>query len=180
MMKHLRHTLMFLALFVVAISEVSAGVQQARTVRTDLAGRPSPAMYRLNLTLRMLGAANADGAADKVRQYTLILEDRSPGKIRALTKVPIVQGDQTTYVETGVKCDIQFQETETGQVRLEVEAIFSELKPVPERPQTPDIREWQSRVEATINPLETTILSNYENAAGDGRLQIEVHAEKLR
>ncbi len=148
----------------------SAGVTQ-RQVRIET--RPT-AMYRLKFTLLTF-----DGTRDQTRQYTLILEDRSAGKIRMLSKVPVRQGEQTTYVETGVKCDAQFQEID-GTVRLEVEIIFIDIAQPAAQGEPPPINEWQSRVEATVLPNESTVLSTYDGGDTNRRFQLAVTAEKLR
>jgi hypothetical protein len=130
-------------------------------------------MYRFNFTLHVI-----EDGRDQVRQYMLILEERTGGKLRALTRIPVRERAETTYIETGVKCDAQYQEVE-GRVRIEVETHFSDAATaVPS--DTPTIYEWQSRVELSLVPNETTLLSTYDGGGNNRRYTLEVLAEKLR
>jgi hypothetical protein len=133
-------------------------------------------MYRLDFTLHVI-----EDGQDKARQYTLILEERTSGKLRALTRIPVRQSaDQITYIETGMKCDAEYQEIE-GRVRLEVETHYSDIASVSSpAADTPQIQEWQSHVGLSIVPNETTLLSTYDGGENQRRYTLEVRAEKLR
>jgi hypothetical protein len=169
-MKYLR-PLLLLAL-AAAVSAPAMGSQE-RSQRP----RPSASgsFYRLHFTFRV-----SEDGKDRTRQFVLMLEERAQGKVRALTKVPVRDNNTTTYVETGIKCDTQFQEIE-GKVRIEVEVFYADppaaAGPLPLAPAF--INEWQSRVEATIVPNEVTTLSTYDDEGGL-HFQLDVRAEKLR
>jgi hypothetical protein len=140
----------------------------------------SSAMHRLTFTLHVI-----EGDKDQPQNYTLVLEERTSGKIRALTKFPLRSGSETTYVETGIKCDAQYNEVLDGRVRVQVELQYTgpaggaPITAAPATADAPVLHEWQSRVEATVPVDEVFVLSTYD--AGTGRkYQLDVRAEKLR
>jgi hypothetical protein len=141
-------------------------------VRTE----PSQArsIYRLNFVLHIV-----EDGQDTPRQYALLLEEKSQGKIRALTRVPVRESaDRITWIETGMKCDAQYQEIE-GMLRLEVETHFSDM-PSARTAEAPPVQEWQSRVELSIVPNELTLLSTYDGGENNRKYSLEVRAEKVR
>lgn len=139
--------------------------------------RPPRAVYRLNFTLDIL-----ENNKRETRKYTLVLEERQEGKVRALTKVPIsVEEGRVRYVEIGVKCDAQYREQD-GQILLEVEVHFTSLLPPSEGAQIsqPRIQEWQSRVEATISPGVATVVTSFDDPKAGRHYELAVKAEKLK
>jgi hypothetical protein len=135
----------------------------------------STVLYRLSFTLHVF-----DGSQDRKRQFVLTVGERRSGRVRALTRVPVRQGSQVTYVETGVKCDAEYQEIE-GRIQLEVETHFSEVAPGSDAAadDTPLIYEWQSQVEKTVSPNEPTVLSTYSDEERHRRYELEVTAERV-
>ena len=111
---------------------------------------------------------------------TLLVGERRSGRVRALTKVPVCQGSEVTYIETGVKCDAEYQVVEGG-IQLEVETHFSEVASTPEQGGTdlPLIYEWQSQVQKTVPSNEKTVLSSYNDEHSNRRYELEVIAERL-
>jgi hypothetical protein len=145
--------------------------------RQDRPSTRSTVIYRLSFTLHVLSDSQ-----DRKRQFVLTVGERRDGRIRALTKVPVRRGSEVEYIETGVKCDAEYEEIEGG-IRLEVEMHFSELAPITGEQaaaDTPLIYEWQSQVQKTVAPNEPTLLSSYDDEQGKRRYQLEVIAEKLR
>jgi hypothetical protein len=141
--------------------------------RQPRAARPSAALYRLTFTLHVI-----EGGRDQTRNFMLVLEERSAGKVRNLRRIPARLGENQQYIETGIKCDAEFQEI-AGGLRLEIEMHFSDA--APEAAGTPPIiNEWQSHVEATVVPNEVTVLTTYDGGEGNRRYQFDVKAEKLR
>ena len=171
------HSKLFALTFLILFVLVDAFGESARAQRTARGEfTPPRSMYQLNFTLHVV-----EDGQDNVRQFTLILEERTSGKLRALTRIPVRQtADQITYVETGIKCDAEYQEIE-GRVRLEVETHFSDVAPAGSQPaDAPQIQEWQSRVGMSLVPSETTLLSAYDGGENQRRYTLEVRAEKLR
>ena len=139
--------------------------------------RPPGAVYRLNFTLDIVENNERD-----TRKYTLVLEEREEGKMRALTKVPIsVEEGRVRYVETGVKCDARYREQD-GQIFLEVEVHFTSLLPPSEGAQIsqPMIQEWQSQVEATISPGVAAVVTSFDDPKAGRHYELTVNAQKLR
>ena len=168
-MKYLRPLLLMTLAAVVCAPALGSQERSQRTSRPA-----SGSFYRLHFSFRV-----SEAGKDRTRQFTLMLEERSEGKVRALTKVPVRDNDSITYVETGIKCDAQYQEVE-GKVRLEVEVYYVDPPASGTPPFAPTvINEWQARVEATIPPNEVTTLSTYDGEAGL-HYQLDVKAEKLR
>ncbi len=134
------------------------------------------ALYRLNFALHIL-----ENNERETRKYSLVLEEREEGKVRALTKVPIsvVEG-RVRYIETGMKCDAEYREQD-GKVILEIEMHFTDLLPPAEGAliSQPRIQEWQSELETTLLPGVPTVVSSFEDAQGGRRYELEVTAEKL-
>lgn len=155
--------LLFIALVLTLNIPTIAEERQQRSAR-------SSSMYRLTFTLHVIEAGK-----DQPRHYTLVLEERSGGKIRALTKVPVKQGADITYIETGIKSDAEYTETE-GRIRLQVELQYTGIT----ASDPPSIHEWQTRVESTIAANEVSVLSTYDGGENGRRYQLDVKAEKLR
>jgi hypothetical protein len=117
------HSRLFALTLIILFVLTNAFGQSERSQRTARADSALPrSMYRLDFTLHII-----EDGQDKTRQFALILEERSSGKFRALTRIPVRQSpDQITYVETGMKCDAEYQEIE-GRVHLEVETHYSDV-----------------------------------------------------
>ena len=132
-------------------------------------------LYRLSFTLHVF-----TGMQDSKREFVMTVEEGRSGRVRALTRVPMRQGTEVTYVETGVKCDAEYLETPAG-IRLEVELQFSELAPrsAEEGADLPLIYEWQSQIQKIVPPNQPTVLSTYREGQGNRRYELEIMAEPL-
>jgi hypothetical protein len=143
--------------------------------RQPRAARPAASMYRLTFTLHVI-----ESGRDQTRNFMLVLEERSVGRVRSLRRIPARLDENQQYIETGIKCDAEFQEI-AGGLRLEIEMHFSDAAAALETAGTPPIiNEWQSHVEATVAPNEVTVLTTYDGGEGNRRYQFDVKAEKLR
>jgi hypothetical protein len=136
----------------------------------------STSLYRLSFTLHVI-----EGSQDRKREFVMTVSARRSGRVRAVTKVPVREGAGTRYVDTGVKCDAEYQDAANG-IQLEVEMVFSEVAPAAAQATTdsPLIYEWQSQVEKAVAPNEVTVLSSYDDEQSKRRYRLEVTAEKLR
>ena len=146
------------------------------TQRQNRGETRSNVVYRLSFTFHVF-----EGSQDRKRQFVLTVGERRSGRVRALTKVPVRQGSETTYIETGVKCDAEYQEIEGG-IQLEVETHFSEVASTDGQigSETPLVYEWQSQLEKKVPPNEPTILSSYDDEQSNRHYRLEVVAEKLQ
>jgi hypothetical protein len=134
----------------------------------------SSALYRLNFTLHVI-----EGSQDRKREFVMTVGERRSGRVRALTKVPIRQGMEVVYMETGVKCDAEYQEVSSG-IQLEVELVFNEVAAESAGTDLPLIHEWQSEIQKTVPPNEATVLSTYNDEQRHRRYEFVVTAEKLQ
>lgn len=174
MMRYL-HRLFFPLLFLMFVWPQTEALPGSAQRRSRQEGR-SGSIYRLSFTLHVF-----EGSQDRKRQFVLTVGERRSGRIRAVTRVPVRDGTETRYIETGVKCDAEYQDIEGG-IQLEVEMHFSEVAPTAGQAgaDSPLIYEWQSEVEKTVAPNEVTVLGSYEDEQRNRRYQFEVIAEKLR
>jgi hypothetical protein len=135
----------------------------------------STSLYRLSFTLHVF-----EGSQDRKREFVMTVSARRSGRVRAVTKVPVREGTGTRYVDTGVKCDAEYQDAANG-IQLEVEMVFSEVAPASQAStDSPLIYEWQSQVEKAVVPNEPTVLSSYDDEQSNRHYRLEVTAEKLR
>jgi hypothetical protein len=105
---------------------------------------------------------------------------RRSGRVRAVTKVPIREGTGIRYIDTGIKCDADYQDS-ANAIQLQVEMVFSEVAPATAQTssESPLIYEWQSQVEKVVAPNELTVLSSFHDEQTNRRYRLEVTAEKL-
>jgi hypothetical protein len=135
----------------------------------------STSLYRLSFVLHVF-----EGSNDRKREFVMTVGARRSGRVRAITKVPVREGTGTRYIDTGVKCDAEYQDAANG-IQLEVEMVFSEVAPAAQtNTDSPLIYEWQSQVEKAVTPNEPTVLSSYDDEQTNRRYRLEVTAEKLR
>jgi len=172
-MKHLSKVLLLTLLFLPVLAAEPRSHLASEAARQRGPSRLA-SMYRFAFTLRIF-----EGTQEQIRQFELILEDRSEGKVRSLIKIPVRQGDAINYVDTGIKCDTQFQEIE-GAVRLETELTYTDLANSTPTADAPRIHEWQTRVNTIVMPNRSTLLSSYDGGTGSRRYRLEVLAEKLK
>ena len=165
------------ALFPLLLGMTVIIVSSSPATAVQRSPRPPRAVYRLSFTLDIV-----ENNERETRKYTLVLEEREKGKVRALTKVPIsVEEGRVRYVETGVKCDVQYREQD-GQIFLEVEVHFTSLSPPSEGAQIsqPRIQEWQSQVEATMSPGVAAVVTSFDDPKAGRHYELAVKAEKLK
>jgi hypothetical protein len=167
---------LLLPLLVLAFSAFPAGAMFQRGQRQSREESTSGSLYRLNFTLHAL-----EGSEDHRRQFVITVGPRRSGRVRAVVKVPMRDGTGTRYVDTGVKCDAEYRETETG-IQLEIEMVFSELAPPAAQTSadSPLIYEWQSQVEKAVISGELTVLSSFDDEHANRHYRLEVTAEKLK
>ena len=127
----MKQFVLFLLALTMPATLSAAETQQQRVAR-------SSSMYRLNFTLHVM-----DGEKDQPRNFALVLEDRTSGKIRALTKIPVKTGAETNYIETGIKTDAEYTELE-GRIRLQVELQYTGVAGASARVGTPTTRSGPS------------------------------------
>jgi hypothetical protein len=164
----MRYILVSFLLMVVPATEVSAFQRQNRPETR------SGVLYRLNFTLHV-----NEGSQDRKREFVMTVGERRSGRVRALTKVPVRRGTEVVYMETGVKCDAEYQEVE-GSIQLEVELVFNEIAAESAGTDLPLIHEWQSQIQKTVPPNEATVLSTYKDEQRNRRYELVVIAEKLQ
>jgi hypothetical protein len=174
-MRRTVHRLIF-PLLVLVFSWSLADAMPQRGQRQNREESRSGSLYRLSFTLHV-----SEGSQDRKRQFVMTVGPRRSGRVRAVTRVPVRDGTGTRYIETGVKCDAEYQDIENG-IQLEIEMVFSEVAPTAAQTNTdsPLIYEWQSQVEKAVTPNELTVLSTYEDEQANRRYRLEVTAEKLR
>lgn len=132
----------------------------------------SDAVYRLSFTLHVF-----DREEDRGHSYTLTVLDGSKGRHRAIAKVPVRQGATTTYVDSGVKCDVDVKSM-GERVRLNV---LIQVTDVVSRPasEPPVIYDWQAAARSIVIPNETTLLFNADTNNRERRYQLEVKVEQV-
>jgi hypothetical protein len=166
----MRHLLLCLLLLAMPWPATEASASQ-RQNRPEIR---SGVLYRMNFTLHVF-----EGSQDRKREFVMTVGEGREGRVRALTRVPVRQGTQMTYMETGVKCDAEYQETEGG-IQLEVELVFSEVATETVDSDLPLIHEWQSQIQKVVPPNQATVLSTYNDEQRNRKYELVVTAEKLQ
>src|SRR5262245_40799937 len=104
-MNRARRLSFLFSFLMLAVPQVRAFAETAQ--RQNRQETRSGVLYRLSFTIHVF-----EGSQDRKRQFVMTVGERRSGRVRALTKVPVRQGAQVNYIETGVKCDAEFQEIE--------------------------------------------------------------------
>jgi hypothetical protein len=159
-----------------SIAMQPVGAMPARIQRQNRDETRSTSLYRLSFTLHVF-----ESSQDRKREFVMTVGARRSGRVRAITRVPVREGTGTRYIDTGVKCDAEYQDVQNG-IQLQVEMVFSEISSAAAQtsPDSPLVYEWQSQVEKAVAPNELTVLSSYDDEQTNRRYRLEVTAEKLR
>jgi hypothetical protein len=135
--------------------------------------------YRIEFNVREI----EDGKRLNSRNYMMVVEDDSWGRIRVGNRVPIVGGEkQLQYNDVGMNIDCRPREREgsvTLDVRLESSSVVAQEQMAAVNT-NPVFRQQRTNIVSVVTPGKPTMVATMDDVVTNRRYEIEVTATKVK
>jgi hypothetical protein len=156
----------------------SASAQQEKGKEAATTEQKPVVVYRIEFTVREI----EDGKRLNSRNYMMLVEDGSWGRIRVGNRVPIVGEKGLTYSDVGMNIDCHPRGREDS-VALDI-GVESSSVVAQEQPRASDtnpvIRQQRSNITSVVTPGKPTLVATMDDVVTNRRYEIEVTATKVR
>jgi hypothetical protein len=156
-----------------------ASAQQEKGKEAATTEQKPVAAYRIEITVREI----EDGKRLNSRNYMMVVEDGSWGRIRVGSRVPIVGGEKgLTYNDVGMNIDCRPRGREDSvalDFSLESSGVVAQEQPRA-ADTNPVIRQQRSNLTSVVTPGKPTLIATMDDVVTNRRYEIEVTATKVK
>jgi hypothetical protein len=157
----------------------SASAQEEKGKEAPTTEQKPVVAYRIEFNVREI----EDGKRLNSRNYIMVVEDGSWGRIRVGNRVPMIVAErQLQYNDVGMNIDCQPRGREDSVVldfTLESTSAVAQEQP-PAATTSPVIRKQRGNITSVVTPGKPTLVASMDDVVSNRRFEIEVTATKVK